>query len=142
MMTSWCCLAATTAGDVEAGGTLLSPITDFFNLNDPFQQALVLFGLVGQAVFLARWIVQWIASERKGESHVPELFWWCSLVGAAMLFTYFLVRREPVGLIGQSVGWTVYARNLYLIRVKNRRTIDEPIPKASADESSDDSGET
>lgn len=142
MMTSWCCLAATAAGGVEAGGTLLSPITDFFDLNDPLQQTLVLFGLAGQAVFFGRWIVQWIASERKGESHMPELFWWCSLLGAMMLFVYFLLRREPVGLIGQSVGWTVYARNLYLIRFKKRRAIDEPIPKASADESSDDSGET
>ena len=131
MLTSWCCLAATAAGGAEAGGSLFSPIADFFDLNDPLQQTLVLFGLVGQSVFLARWIVQWIASERKGESHMPELFWWCSLIGAMMLFTYFLLDRDPVGIIGQSMGWIVYGRNLYLIRVKKRGAIGEPVPKVS-----------
>ncbi len=85
-------------------------------VDEPWQLWLLLFGLVAQTMFFLRWIVQWLSSERKGKSHMPLSFWWISLVGASMLFVYFLLRREPVGILGQSVGWVVYARNLYLLK--------------------------
>ena len=62
-----------------------------------------------------------MVSERRRESVMPTLFWWCSLVGATILLVYFVGRREPIGVLGQSVGWIVYGRNLYLIRKKRRR---------------------
>ncbi len=117
--------------------SILQPVLDWFNLDDPWRQWLVLFGLLGQAVFLGRWIVQWIASERRGESHVPELFWWCSLVGAMMLFTYFLIDHDPVGMLGQSVGWIVYSRNLYLIKAKHRRLSESPTPTTRTGQTQD-----
>jgi lipid-A-disaccharide synthase-like uncharacterized protein len=86
---------------------------------------LLVFGVLGQGVFFMRWIVQWIASEARGESHVPEMFWWISLVGASMLFVYFLLRGEIVGLLGQSIGWTVYSRNLMLLRRARQRVAAE-----------------
>jgi len=76
---------------------------------------LVGFGILAQATFFGRWIVQWLASERRGHSHMPELFWWLSLVGASMLLVYFYLRGEPVGMLGQSVGWIIYGRNLQLL---------------------------
>ncbi len=103
-----------------ADGSLLQPLLDWFNLDDPWRKWLVGFGVLGQMVFVARWIIQWVATERRGRSHVPELFWWCSLLGSMMLLTYFIVDRDPVGVLGQSIGWTVYGRNLYLIRIKHR----------------------
>lgn len=118
--------AADPAG--SAGG-VLAPLVEWFRLEDPFRKWLVAFGFLGQVVFFMRWIIQWVASERRGKSHVPELFWWCSLIGAAMLLTYFVLDHDPVGILGQAVGWTVYCRNLYLIRVRHRVPADEPAPQ-------------
>lgn len=109
-----------------ADPSLFQPLLDWFNLDDPWRKWLVAFGLLGQAVFVARWIIQWVASERRGMSHVPELFWWCSLFGSMMLLAYFIIDRDPVGMLGQSLGWTVYSRNLYLIRIKHRHPDVEP----------------
>ncbi len=119
------------------GESMFQPALDWFNLDDPWRQWLVLFGLLGQGVFFGRWIVQWIASERRGESHMPELFWWCSIVGAMMLFTYFLIDHDLVGMLGQSVGWLVYSRNLYLIKAKHRRPSEPPTPTAGTGKTKD-----
>jgi lipid-A-disaccharide synthase-like uncharacterized protein len=78
--------------------------------------AVLAFGLAAQSIFFMRWIVQWIAAERHRASHIPVSFWWLSLVGATLLLAYFALRREPVGMLGQTVGWIVYARNIALIR--------------------------
>ena len=75
----------------------------------------LVLGFFGQALFFSRFVVQWIASERRKDSVVPEAFWWLSLAGAIALFTYFVWRREIVGVLGQAPGIVVYARNLRLI---------------------------
>ena len=87
----------------------------------PFERWLLVFGFAAQALFMARWLIQWLASERRGESHVPLPFWWCSLAGASLLAVYYALRGEPVGLLGQCFGWTVYARNLVMIRRRAAR---------------------
>ncbi len=89
--------------------------------DSPFERGLLVFGFAAQGLFLTRWVIQWAASERRGHSHVPEPFWWCSIAGATMLAVYYAVRGEPVGLLGQSFGWIVYARNLVLLRRAGRR---------------------
>jgi lipid-A-disaccharide synthase-like uncharacterized protein len=73
-------------------------------------------GLVGQALFSARFLVQWIASERRRRSHIPIAFWYLSIAGGLTLLTYALYRADPVFILGQSTGVFIYARNLYLIR--------------------------
>jgi len=79
--------------------------------------AWVIFGLVGQALFAGRFLVQWVASERLGTSVVPVSFWYLSLAGGIVLLVYASwFRRDPVFTIGQSAGLVVYARNLMLIR--------------------------
>ncbi|MDT1063374.1 lipid-A-disaccharide synthase N-terminal domain-containing protein [Paracoccus sp. CPCC 101403] len=77
---------------------------------------LLVFGLVGQAMFTARFLVQWIVSERYGRSTIPIAFWWFSLAGGVMLFTYALARHDLVFTLGQAAGLVVYARNLWMIR--------------------------
>ncbi|MCH8315104.1 MAG: lipid-A-disaccharide synthase N-terminal domain-containing protein [Planctomycetes bacterium] len=109
-------------------------------VENPWELGVVLFGLTAQATFLGRWIVQWWASEKRGESHVPELFWWLSLAGATMLMIYYVLRGEPVGIIGQSVGWIVYSRNLYLIKAKHRRQSEPPTPTARTGKTQDAPG--
>ena len=119
---------ATSAGE---GGSLFDPIVKMFTFDSPLEKWLLFFGFLGQSVFFGRWIVQWIATERKGESHMPEMFWWFSLVGAVMLLMYYILRLEPIGIIGQCVGWTVYARNLYLIKTKKKQSSHKPSPQES-----------
>ena len=77
-------------------------------------------GLFGQAFFFMRFFVQWIASERKGESIVPVSFWFFSIGGGLTLLIYALYRGDPVFIIGQAAGIFVYSRNLYLIQRKGR----------------------
>ena len=76
---------------------------------------LFLFGLFGQGLFMGRFALQWIASERRGRSVVPLGFWWLSLAGASVLLTYFAVQREPIGVLGQVLGWPIYLRNIYMV---------------------------
>ncbi len=73
-------------------------------------------GLVGQTAFFSRFLVQWVASERAGHSHIPLAFWWLSLAGSMLLLGYAIHRKDPVFVLGQAFGWLVYARNLVLIR--------------------------
>ena len=72
-------------------------------------------GLLGQAFFSARFLVQWIASERAGRSVIPPAFWLFSVGGGLILLGYALYRRDPVFILGQSFGVFIYARNLMLL---------------------------
>ena len=72
-------------------------------------------GFAGQLLFTSRFLVQWIASERRRQSVIPPAFWWLSLGGAFLLLAYAIWRRDPVFILGQSFGFVVYARNLFLI---------------------------
>lgn len=76
----------------------------------------VVFGFCAQMMFTARFLIQWIASERARQSVMPVLFWYFSLAGGVMLLAYALYRRDPVFVMGQSLGVVIYARNLWLIR--------------------------
>lgn len=72
-------------------------------------------GLAGQLLFGLRFFVQWVASERKGESIIPIYFWYLSLLGSIILLAYAIFRHDPVFILGQSTGFIVYLRNLMLI---------------------------
>lgn len=93
----------------------------FFNITSWTNFAWVAVGLAGQAAFFGRMFVQWIVSEKSRQSQVPELFWWLSFLGGVLLFTYFVWRVDVVGVLGQSTGVVIYARNLRLIHKQKRR---------------------
>jgi len=82
----------------------------------------VLFGFLGQAIFAARFIIQWIVSEKKKESIVPLSFWYFSIAGGVVLLIYAIYKKDPVFVIGQASGLLVYARNLMLIMKKKNPT--------------------
>lgn len=86
-----------------------------FNITTPWGFLWVTLGFAGQALFTFRMVLQWLVSEREKRSVVPVAFWWGSLFGGLMLFVYFLWRKDIVGIVGQSTGVFVYARNLILI---------------------------
>ncbi len=75
-----------------------------------------LLGFASQLVFGSRFLVQWVVSERRGESVIPSYFWYASLVGSAGLLIYAIHIHDPVFILGQAFGFVVYTRNLKLRR--------------------------
>jgi lipid-A-disaccharide synthase-like uncharacterized protein len=85
------------------------------------------FGLVAQLSFAARFIVQWITSERAGKSVVPMAFWFFSVIGGTMTLIYGLVKREPIIIFGQLLSNVIYVRNIMLIwknHARGSQTLD------------------
>jgi len=93
----------------------------FFNITSWVNFGWVAVGLLGQGAFFGRMFVQWVVSEKSGKSQVPEIFWWFSFIGGVCLFMYFVWRVDVVGVLGQSTGVVIYARNLKLIRKQRKR---------------------
>lgn len=79
-------------------------------------QMWIAVGFFGQALFSARFIVQWIYSEKNRKSVIPVAFWWFSLSGGVVLLSYAIWRADPVFIAGQAGGLLIYLRNLYFIR--------------------------
>jgi len=75
----------------------------------------IIFGFIGQLCFTMRFVVQWFESERQKESIIPTSFWVFSLMGSIILLIYAIYRRDPVFIVGQAFGFTVYIRNLQFI---------------------------
>lgn len=78
-------------------------------------------GFLGQGIFSARFLVQWIASEREKRSIIPVAFWYLSLLGGITLLVYSIYKQDPVFILGQSTGVFIYLRNLFLVH-RERRT--------------------
>ena len=92
-------------------------------LNSVFLNSLdgwVIIGLIGQFLFILRFGVQWIASERAGRSIIPLSFWYLSVGGAIMLCAYAIYRRDPVFILGQGPNVLFYIRNLMLINKEKK----------------------
>jgi len=102
-------------GVEELLGVKMEPVGMVKRLMGTFNNGWVLFGLAAQALFMMRFVIQWIASERRKRSYVPVAFWWLSLAGGISLLTYACHRRDPVFMLGQALGCIIYARNLVLI---------------------------
>lgn len=76
----------------------------------------LVIGLIGQALFSMRFLIQWIKTERERKSIVPIAFWYFSIAGGITLLAYAIHRRDPVFILGQAVGILIYSRNLYFLR--------------------------
>jgi lipid-A-disaccharide synthase-like uncharacterized protein len=87
-------------------------------LLDPWK----ILGFSAQGLFFSRFLVQWIASERAGRSYVPIAFWYLSMGGGLLLLLYALHIKDPVFILGQSMGLLVYVRNLMLVRKQRAGT--------------------
>jgi lipid-A-disaccharide synthase-like uncharacterized protein len=110
---------------IQYGQALSNYVYDIFVAKFDFWLA---FGLVAQLSFAARFLVQWIASERAGKSVVPLAFWFFSIGGGLMTLAYGLVKREPVIIIGQLLSNVIYVRNIMLI-YKSRQRVSRTLNK-------------
>ena len=92
---------------------------NYFTSLSQIELIFLCLGFIGQGLFASRFIVQWIYSERKGESHIPLIFWYLSIFGGLGLLVYAIFRKDPVIILGQTFGIFIYLRNLILIYKKN-----------------------
>ncbi|MFH1778877.1 MAG: lipid-A-disaccharide synthase N-terminal domain-containing protein [Candidatus Omnitrophota bacterium] len=83
----------------------------------------LIFGFLGQFMFFMRFLVQWLVSEKRGESVIPIAFWYFSILGSVIILAYAIHRLDPVFMLGQSVASVVYIRNIMLVYKKKRGTI-------------------
>jgi lipid-A-disaccharide synthase-like uncharacterized protein len=110
---------------IQYGQALGDYIYDIFVAKFDFWLA---FGLAAQLAFAARFLVQWIASERAGKSVVPMAFWFFSIAGGFLTLIYGLVKREPVIILGQLLSNIIYIRNVMLI-IKSRQRESQTLSK-------------
>ncbi|QQR74667.1 MAG: lipid-A-disaccharide synthase N-terminal domain-containing protein [Holophagales bacterium] len=74
------------------------------------------FGLIGNALFSSRFVIQWLHSEKKKELVVPPIFWHLSFWGSVISLVYALhVDKLPI-ILGYAFLPVLYARNLVLLR--------------------------
>jgi lipid-A-disaccharide synthase-like uncharacterized protein len=91
----------------------------------------VIVGFIAQGLFTARFGVQWIASEKRKKSHIPEAFWYFSLIGGLLLLVYSIHRKDPVYIIGQATGVFIYMRNIYFILRNKKNVVTATSPSQS-----------
>lgn len=89
---------------------------DNFLANKDIPLWLILFGSTGQVLFTLRFVYQWMYSMKRKESLLPPGFWLISLIGSGIIVIYGLIRFDPILIMGQSVGFIAYTRNIVLYR--------------------------
>lgn len=84
--------------------------------NDAIPLWLLALGSIAQIIFTLRFVYQWLYSEKKKISSLPFGFWLLSLIGASLILTYAIFRKDPVLFLGHSLGLIVYIRNLFILK--------------------------
>ncbi|MBM6993185.1 MAG: lipid-A-disaccharide synthase N-terminal domain-containing protein [Prevotella sp.] len=108
---------------VGATAMMLSDASAFvqhFFHNSDVPMWLLILGSLGQIIFTVRFVYQWYYSYRRHASILPIGFWIISLVGSGMIVLYAIIRRDPVLILGQSVGFVAYSRNIMLSLKKEK----------------------
>ncbi|MCY1721412.1 lipid-A-disaccharide synthase N-terminal domain-containing protein [Prolixibacteraceae bacterium Z1-6] len=77
-------------------------------------------GFLAQGLFFVRTIAQWFKSEQEGEVISPIVYWQISLVASILMLTYGILRNDFAIVIGQSLVYGIYIRNLQLKQVWNK----------------------
>lgn len=73
-------------------------------------------GLIGNALFSSRFLIQWLHSERQKQLIVPPVFWHLSFWGSLIALVYaFHVDKLPI-ILGYLFLPFLYARNLKLLK--------------------------
>jgi len=84
----------------------------FHNENIPLW--LLILGIVSQVIFTFRFVYQWLVSEKTKTSQLPVGFWLLSVIGASLILTYAIFRKDPVLFVGHIAGLAIYIRNIFI----------------------------
>lgn len=99
---------------------IVADLAEWWGATPAVERWWLVLGFTAELMFVMRFIVQWLVSERAGKSTVPLAFWYLSVIGGSMLLAYAIYRLDPVFIAGQGGGLAVYLRNLYLIHTHRR----------------------
>jgi lipid-A-disaccharide synthase-like uncharacterized protein len=75
---------------------------------------LLTLGIIAQLTFTLRFVYQWLTSEKSKKSQLPIGFWRMSVVGAALILSYAILREDPVLFVGHCAGLVLYIRNIFI----------------------------
>ncbi|QSR87879.1 lipid-A-disaccharide synthase N-terminal domain-containing protein [Methylacidiphilum caldifontis] len=88
----------------------VTTIPDFLGIH---WSPMKVIGWIGNILFFSRFVIQWIATEKKKAVVVPLAFWYCSLLGSLLLLIYAFYRWDSVFIFAYLFSWIPYSRNLY-----------------------------
>lgn len=71
-------------------------------------------GFFAQLLFSSRSVFQWIISEKNKKVLTPSLFWKMSLIASFLMFVYGYLRSDFAIMLGQTLTYFIYIRNLQL----------------------------
>ncbi len=97
-------------------------IEKLFN-NEDIPLWLLLLGIISQILFTLRFVYQWIVSEKTKTSQLPVGFWRMSVLGASLILTYAIFRKDPVLFVGHIAGLVIYVRNIFIWKKQARYEI-------------------
>ena len=81
---------------------------------------MLLLGIFSQLLFTLRFIYQWLYSEKTKTSQLPVGFWRMSVLGASLIVTYAIFRKDPVLFVGHIAGLIIYVRNIFIWKKEQR----------------------
>jgi lipid-A-disaccharide synthase-like uncharacterized protein len=87
---------------------------DKFLIRNQLHDPVLIVGAIGQMILNLRFVYQWYQAEKAGQSLLPLGFWILSSAGSFLVLVYAIFRYDPVLLVGQIFGITVYTRNIMI----------------------------
>lgn len=87
---------------------------------DTWREFLYPLGFISSLAFGARFIVQWIKSEKRKKSVVTPSFWKLSLIGNFMLFIHSVIQLQFHVCIIQVINGVISWRNLNLMQTSTK----------------------
>jgi lipid-A-disaccharide synthase-like uncharacterized protein len=109
-------------------------LLEFIPHDSPYDMMWAGIGVVGQVLFMSRFIVQLWESEKAKKSVLPVAFWYFSIAGGLITLSYAIHRRDLVFTVAQMLGLIIYFRNLYLVHRERRENAQiAPAQNAAGD---------
>ena len=87
-------------------------------------------GLLGSVMFTSRWFVQLYYTRKLKRVVMPLSFWWLSVLGSALLLSYFIVgKNDSVGILSNFFPAFVSIYNLvvHMREVKRRELVESEV---------------